>query len=251
MIYYSRIHWPEASFFQLISTTQSWIWIGTTIIFSLYLGSGWRSPRYTLAPLVLVNTLIGSESGVVIIHIFFYVKNARKKQSGQMLGPINLEMTHSIDGLESAMHKEHEIYFDFARIISEVPSEFYETMKARLIRLTGTDTSFDCTHRELYRLPSIKLKGACTQQLYEFTSQEYIVGCLPQRKILELQEDRITWQLKQVQMVTDGSSALHSSNGIHSTSQDGRIMNVSTGMRSRCTRKQNLVYHFEEIYSMK
>ncbi|CCI10245.1 unnamed protein product [Albugo candida] len=193
----------------------------------------------------------GSAAIVVIIHIFFYVKNARKKQSGHMLGPINLEITHSIDGLESAMHKEHEIYFDFARIISEVPSEFYETMKARLIRLTGTDTSFDCTHRELYRLPSIKLKGACTQQLYEFTSQEYIVGCLPQRKILELQEDSITWQSKQVQMVTDGSSALHSSNGIHSTSRDGMIMNVSAGMRSRCTRKQNLVYHFEEIYSMK
>lgn len=55
MNYNSRSHWPTAWVSQLMSSTKFWIWVRATIRFLLFLGSRWRSLRYTLVALLLVS----------------------------------------------------------------------------------------------------------------------------------------------------------------------------------------------------
>lgn len=106
-----------------------------------------------------------------------------------MIGPIFPTATYSIgnvngltgEGEPPASRVEYPIRglqtlcFEFAKVISEVPPDIYETMEAHLSMLMGPKGSYACDDKDLELMPSIKFGSALSRQVYEFTSQEYMV----------------------------------------------------------------------------
>lgn len=97
-----------------------------------------------------------------------------KNEDIHMLGPIDFQTTYTMYKKVVHSKKKQDVYFDFSKVMSEIPQDLYDMMRTRLPMLMGSDTSFNCDHESLGIMPSIKFQDANRQE-YEFTRQEYTV----------------------------------------------------------------------------
>ncbi|CCI10248.1 unnamed protein product [Albugo candida] len=106
-----------------------------------------------------------------------------------MLGPLDSGMMISTGGAKSTISGRHSVCFDFAKVISEVPQEIYDTIKAHLLRLVGSDTSFACHDKSLDQMPSIIFTPKSDGVEYKLTSREYIMKMPGKDKVSEAPEE--------------------------------------------------------------
>ncbi|CCI10246.1 unnamed protein product [Albugo candida] len=105
---------------------------------------------------------------------YLYASPLEKEEAIRRLGPIHLQTTYTMNEVVHSMSGLQNVYFDFSKVTSEIPQDLYGMMITHLEMLMVSDTSFNCDHKSLNRMPSIKFKDANRQE-YEFTRQEYTV----------------------------------------------------------------------------
>lgn len=92
-----------------------------------------------------------------------------------ILGPIISSATYYTGTDKSAIPERQNLYFNFSRVVTEVPKEVYDMMVACLPTMSVSDPSFDCDDDLPHRMPSIKFKTKTNDQEFELTGNEYIV----------------------------------------------------------------------------
>ncbi|CCI10247.1 unnamed protein product [Albugo candida] len=75
-----------------------------------------------------------------------------------ILGPIISSATYFTGTDKSAIPERQKLYFDFSRVVTEVPKEVYDMMVTCLPTMSVSDPSFDCDDDLPHRMPSIKFK---------------------------------------------------------------------------------------------